>query len=61
MASTASSLAVPAGLVAELLDGPVLCAERIEAGRRRAAGNPVDPVALADAVVAEGRSLRSGR
>lgn len=46
---------VPAGLLDRLLDGPVLRPERIAAGRRRAAGRPVDAADLADAVVAEGR------
>lgn len=46
---------VPAGLIDRLLDGPVLRPDRIAAGRRRAAGAPVDAIDLADAMVAEGR------
>lgn len=44
---------IPNGLVEVLLDGPVLCPQRIAAGRRRASGEAVDAAALADAVVAE--------
>jgi len=53
MVSMTSAADLPEGLVERLLDGPVLSPARIAAGRRRAAGGPVDPVVLADAVVAE--------
>jgi hypothetical protein len=45
-------------LLEQLLDGPTaLCPERLAAGRRRAAGAPVPAEALADALVAETRTL----
>lgn len=48
---------VPVGLVEQLLDGPILRLDRIEAGRQRVAVGPVEPGELADAVVAEGPPL----
>ena len=45
------------GLLDEPQDGPILRPDAIEAGRRRAAGAPLDGAALADALVAEGPPL----
>lgn len=53
--------AIPIGLLEVLLDGPMLCPQRIAAGRRRASGDPVDAIALADAVVAELTADRGAR
>ena len=44
-------------LLEQPLDGPILRACRIEAGRRRLEEEPIDAVALADALVAEGPPL----
>lgn len=52
---------LPNGLLEVLLDGPVLCPQRIAAGRRRASGEAVDAVVLADAVVAELTARRGAR
>ena len=48
---------VPDGLVEHVLDTPALRPAAVEAGRRRAAGGPVDADRIADAVVAEGPPL----
>jgi hypothetical protein len=54
MVRTTPAPELPDGLVDLLLVGPVLRPDRIAAGRRRAAGAPVDAIELADAVVADG-------
>lgn len=56
MPSSTSTPDLPAGLVEQLLEGPILRADRIEAGRLRAA-SPPGPDELAAAVVAEGPPL----
>ena len=44
-------------LLEQPLDGPILRPERIAAGRRRIAAEPLEAAALADALVAEGPPL----
>lgn len=48
---------VPPGLLERLLDGPILRADAIAAGRRLAAGTPLPPERIAAAVVEEGAPL----
>lgn len=48
---------LPDGLVEHVLDVPALRPDAVEAGRRRAAGGPLDAERIADAVVAEGPPL----
>ena len=57
MATPTPAPEVPAGLVELLLEGPACRPAAIEAGRRRAAGGPVDADRIAAAVVAEGPPL----
>jgi hypothetical protein len=57
MATTTPAPEVPDGLVEHVLDGPAVRPHAIEAGRRRAAGGPLDADRIADAVVAEGPPL----
>jgi hypothetical protein len=44
---------LPDGLDERLRVAPEICPIRLHAGRERVAGEPVDPLDLADAVVAE--------